>query len=375
MIYREFKGKRLSMLGMGMMRLPVIDGKASDIDEIEAAEMVDIAIKNGVNYFDTAWMYHHGNSEEVTGRILAKYPRDTFFLASKFPGFSLSQIEKKEEVFETQIKRCGVGYFDFYLFHNVSEENIDWYTDERYGIMDYLLDQKRLGRIKHIGFSAHGKYDTLVRFLDAYGEHLEFCQLQVNYLDWTFQSAKEKVELMRSRGIPVWVMEPVRGGSLASLGEKDAGALKALRPDESIAAWSFRFLQSIDGIDVILSGMSNREQLYDNLKTFADEKPLDENEMSAILKVAENMITRVPCTECRYCTEYCPKEIDIPRLLKIYNRYGNTLTNKINPERVSDIDEDKRPESCIGCRVCESVCPQNIKISEVLAELNEKLKK
>ncbi len=375
MIYSDFKGKKLSRLGMGTMRLPVIDGKSSDIDEAEAAEIIDIAIKNGVNYFDTAWMYHRGNSETVVGRILAKYPRDSFCLASKFPGFSLKQIESKEEIFETQLKKCGVEYFDFYLFHNVSEGNIDWYTDEKYGIMSYLLEQKRLGRIKHIGFSAHGKYDTLVRFLDAYGEHMEFCQLQVNYLDWTFQSAKEKVELMRSRGIPVWVMEPVRGGSLASLPEKDEKALKAMRPDESIAAWSFRFLQSIEGIDVILSGMSNREQLLDNLKTFEEEKSLDEKEMSALIGIAAGMITRVPCTECRYCTEYCPQSLDIPKLLKVYNRYGNTLTSRIDPEDIEDIDEDKRPDSCVGCRACESVCPQNIKISEVLSELNAKLKK
>ena len=374
MIYFDFKGKKLSTLGMGTMRLPVIDGKSADIDEKEAAEIIDIAIKNGVNYFDTAWMYHSGNSETVMGKILAKYPRDSFYLATKFPGFSLEPIEKKEEIFETQLKKCGVEYFDFYLFHNVSEGNVDWYTDEKYGVMNYLLEQKKLGRIKHLGFSAHGKYETLVRFLDAYGEHMEFCQLQVNYLDWTFQSAKEKVELMRSRGIPVWIMEPVRGGSLASLSENDEKTLKALRPNESIAAWSFRFLQSLDGVGVILSGMSNREQMLDNLKTFSEEKKLDEKEMSAILKIADGMITRVPCTECRYCTEYCPQSIDIPRLLKIYNRYGNTLANKINPDTVKDIDEDKRPDSCIGCRACESVCPQNIKISEVLAELDAKLK-
>ena len=226
MIYSDFRGKKLSRLGMGTMRLPVIDGKSSDINEKEVAEMVDIAIKNGVNYFDTAWMYHRGNSEAVIGKALARYPRESFYLATKFPGFSLKQVENKEEIFETQLKRCGVEYFDFYLFHSLTSENIDWYTDKKYGILDYLLEQKRLGRIKHLGFSAHASYDDLVRFLDANGEYMEFCQLQVNYLDWTFQSAKEKVELMRSRGIPVWVMEPVRGGSLASLPENDEKALK-----------------------------------------------------------------------------------------------------------------------------------------------------
>ena len=375
MIYSDFKGKKLSRLGMGTMRLPVIDGKSSDINEKEVAEMVDIAIKNGVNYFDTAWMYHRGNAETVIGRALAKYPRESFYLATKFPGFSQKQVESKEEIFETQLKKCGVEYFDFYLFHSLTSENIDWYTDKKYGILDYLLEQKRLGRIKHLGFSAHASYDDLVRFLDANGEYMEFCQLQVNYLDWTFQSAKEKVELMRSRGIPVWVMEPVRGGSLASLPEKDEKALKAMRPDESIAAWSFRFLQSVEGISVILSGMSNREQLIDNLGTFSDEKPLDEKEMSTLLGIADRMITRVPCTECRYCTEYCPRELDIPKLLKVYNLYGSTVSGRVDPDDLEGIEEDKRPDSCIGCRACESVCPQSIKVSEVLAELNSKIKK
>ena len=375
MIYSNFKEKKLSRLGMGTMRLPVIDGKSSDINEKEVAEMVDIAIENGVNYFDTAWMYHRGNSEAVIGRALARYPRESFYLATKFPGFSLKQVENKEEIFETQLKRCGVEYFDFYLFHSLTSENIDWYIDKKYGILDYLLEQKRLGRIKHLGFSAHASYDDLVRFLDANGEYMEFCQLQVNYLDWTFQSAKEKVELMRSRGIPVWVMEPVRGGSLASLPENDEKALKAMRPDESIAAWSFRFLQSVEGIDVILSGMSNREQLTDNLGTFSEEKPLNEKEMSTLLGIADRMITRVPCTECRYCTEYCPRELDIPKLLKVYNLYGSTVSGRVDPDDLEGIEEDKLPDSCIGCRACESVCPQGIKVSEVLAELNSKIKK
>lgn len=245
MIYRQFGDKKLSALGFGCMRLPIKGGVYSQIDEAAAAEMFDYAIKSGVNYFDTAWGYHDGQSEIAVGKILAKYPRDSFYLASKFPGYDLSNMDKVEEIFEAQLKKCGVEYFDFYLFHNVCEMNIDDYLDERHGIFAYLKKQKENGRIKHLGFSAHGDMGVITRFLDKYGEYMEFGQLQVNYLDWKFQNAKEKVELLASRNIPVWVMEPLRGGKLAALDKSDEKTLKALRPDEGIPAWAFRFLQSL----------------------------------------------------------------------------------------------------------------------------------
>ena len=198
-----------------------------------------------------------GNSELAMGKALKNYPRESFYLASKFPGYDLANMDKVEEIFEKQLEKCQVEYFDFYLFHNVCEMNIDAYLDPKYGIFEYLVKQKENGRIRHLGFSGHGKMDVLKRFLDAYGEHMEFCQLQVNYLDWTFQNAKEKVELMKEHNIPVWVMEPVRGGKLASLDPENESKLKALRPEESIAAWAFRFLQSVPEVKVVLSGMSN----------------------------------------------------------------------------------------------------------------------
>ena len=210
MIYRDFQDIKLSALGMGAMRLPVVDGDDSRIDEKKAEEMVAYAMANGVNYYDTAWGYHGGNSELVMGKALKNYPRESFYLASKFPGYDLANMDKVEEIFEKQLEKCQVEYFDFYLFHNVCEMNIDAYLDPKYGIFEYLMKQKENGRIRHLGFSAHGKMDVLKRFLDAYGEHMEFCQLQLNYLDWTFQNAKEKVELMREHNIPVWLMEPAR---------------------------------------------------------------------------------------------------------------------------------------------------------------------
>ena len=376
MIYKDFQDIKLSALGMGSMRLPVVDGDDSRIDEKKAEEMVAFAMENGVNYYDTAWGYHGGNSELVMGKALKNYPRDSFYLASKFPGYDLSNMDKVEEIFEKQLEKCQVEYFDFYLFHNVCEMNIDSYLDPQYGIFDYLIKQKENGRIRHLGFSAHGGMDVLKRFLDAYGEHMEFCQLQLNYLDWTFQNAKEKVALMREHNIPVWVMEPVRGGKLASLSVEQESKLKELRPNESIAAWAFRFLQSVPEVKVVLSGMSNMEQLKENIRTYEEEKPLNEKEMDTLMGIVDEMVkkTVVPCTACHYCVDHCTQGLDIPRLLELYNEHVLTGGGFIAPMALSAVPKDKHPDACIGCRSCEAVCPQQIKISEVMADFVEKLK-
>lgn len=375
MIYKKFQDLELSALGMGAMRLPV--GKNDgDIDEAATEEMVAYAMKKGVNYYDTAWGYHEGHSETVMGRALGKYPRDSYYLATKFPGYDLSNMDKVETIFEEQLRKCGVEYFDFYLFHNVCEMNIDAYLDPKYGIFDYLVKQKEEGRIRHLGFSAHGSYEVMKRFLDAYGEKMEFCQLQINWLDWTFQDAKGKVELLKEYGIPVWVMEPLRGGKLASLSEEETGKLAQLRPDEDVAAWAFRFLQSIEGVTVVLSGMSNMEQLQKNIKTFETEQGLNKEEMGTLLGIAEEMLKekRLPCTACRYCTTHCPKGLDIPSLIELYNEHNITGGGFIAPMALMAVPEDKQPSACVGCRSCEAVCPQQIKISEAMADFSAKLK-
>lgn len=375
MIYKKFQDLELSALGMGAMRLPV--GKNDgDIDEAATEEMVAYAMKKGVNYYDTAWGYHEGHSETVMGRALGKYPRDSYYLATKFPGYDLSNMDKVETIFEEQLRKCGVEYFDFYLFHNVCEMNIDAYLDPKYGIFDYLVKQKEKGRIRHLGFSAHGSYEVMKRFLDAYGEKMEFCQLQINWLDWTFQDAKGKVELLKEYGIPVWVMEPLRGGKLASLSEEETGKLAQLRPNEDVAAWAFRFLQSIEGVTVVLSGMSNMEQLQKNIKTFETEQGLNKEEMGTLLGIAEEMLKekRLPCTACRYCTTHCPKGLDIPSLIELYNEHNITGGGFIAPMALMAVPEDKQPSACVGCRSCEVVCPQQIKISEAMADFSAKLK-
>ena len=375
MIYKNFQNHKLSALGLGAMRLPVIGGDDSKIDETAAEKMVDYAMEHGINYYDTAWGYHGGQSELVIGRALNRYPRESYYLATKFPGYDLSNMDKVEEIFEKQLKKCGVEYFDFYLFHNVCEMNIDAYLDDKYGIYRYLMKQKRAGRIRHLGFSAHGSYDVMKRFLEAYGEGMEFCQIQLNYLDWNFQDAKGKLELLAEHQLPVWVMEPLRGGKLAELSEEDAELLKNLRPDESVPAWAFRFLQSIPGVTMVLSGMSNSEQLRENIQTFEEEKPLNSKEMEKLLKIANNMVEKIalPCTACRYCVSHCPQGLDIPALLALYNEHCVTDGGFIAPMALSAIPEENRPGAWIGCRSCEAVCPRQIKVSEAMADFVRKL--
>lgn len=375
MIYKEFQGLTLSALGMGAMRLPVIDGDDGLIDEKKTEEMVDYAMAHGVNYYDTAWGYHDGKSELVMGRVLSKYPRESFYLATKFPGYDLSNMDKVEEIFEKQLEKCGVEYFDFYLFHNVCEMNIDAYLDPQYGIYELLLLQKKAGRIRHLGFSAHGSYDVMKRFLEAYGKDMEFCQIQLNYLDWSFQDAKAKVELLKEYHLPVWVMEPLRGGRLASLTPEETAKLQAMRPDEKVPAWAFRFLQSIPEVTVVLSGMSNMEQMQENIRTFEEDKPLSEIEMKNLLAMADEMVKKIvlPCTVCHYCVSHCPQGLDIPRLLELYNEHCFTQGGFIAPMALAAISQDKQPASCIGCRSCEAVCPQQIHISEAMADFAARL--
>ena len=376
MIYRDFQDLKLSGLGFGAMRLPVIDGDDSRVDEPATFAMVDAAMAAGINYYDTAWGYHAGRSETVLGRALARYPRDSFYVATKFPGYSLSNMGKVEKIFEKQLEKCGVEYFDFYLFHNVCEMNIDAYLDDaKYGTFSYLMAQKRRGRIRHLGFSAHGSVDVMRRFLEAYGRDMEFCQIQLNWLDWDFQDARAKVALLNEWKIPVWVMEPLRGGKLAKLPEEDAAKLRALRPEESVPGWAFRFLQGIPGVTVILSGMSSAEQLADNLRTFETDRPLTADERAALSEIAADMTRRtaLPCTACRYCTTHCPQGLNIPWLLELYNEHVFTGGGFIAPMALSAVPTDKRPSACLGCRSCEEVCPQQIKISEAMVDFSAQL--
>lgn len=372
MIYRNLLGERVSMLGFGAMRLPV--GEDGEINLPLATEMIERAIASGVNYFDTAYPYHGGKSEIVLGEILSRYPRGSFFLANKFPGHQLMKRYDPAAIFEEQLKKCGVEYFDFYLLHNVYERSMGVYTDPELGILDYFLEQKKNGRIRHLGFSTHALTDGLREFLDLAGEHMEFCQIQMNYLDYTLQDAKGKYELLTERGIPVIVMEPVRGGKLASLDEKYVRLLEREAPGASAASFAFRYLMDFDNISVVLSGMSNMEQVLDNIATFNTLNPLSDSEKEILSGVAYDMMNSVPCTSCRYCTDGCPMGLDIPLLIATCNELR--VSSNLNASmRVEFLPEDKKPEACISCGACVSICPQSIDVPAILGELSERVSK
>ena len=372
MLQNTFQDLTLPRLGFGTMRLPTLsDGT---IDEAKTAEMVACAMANGVNYFDTAAPYHSGESERVIGKILSQYDRDSFYLADKYPGHQICSSYDPAATFEDQLRKCGVEYFDFYLLHNVYENSMKTYLDPRWGIIDYFKEQRRLGRIRHLGFSSHCRPEHLREFLDACGEDMEFCQIQLNYLDWTLQNAKAQYELLTERNIPVWVMEPVRGGALANLPEPSAARLKALRPEESVPAWGFRFLQDLPNVKMVLSGMSNLAQMEDNIKTFQSLNPLSEDEVRLLLEIAEPLKGSIPCTACRYCCDGCPMGLNIPVLLSLYNSFCITPHITI-PMAVEAFPEDKRPAACIGCGKCSQICPQSIDIPGALKAFSEGLSK
>lgn len=367
MIYRTFQEQKLSLLGFGTMRLPLQED--GSIDEKQVQQMVDYAMEHGVNYFDTAYPYHNGASERVIGKALSKYPRESYFLATKYPGHQISKSYDPAAVFEEQLEKCQVEYFDYYLLHNVYEKSMATYLDPKWGILDYFIQQKRLGRIKHLGFSCHGGLKMLEEFLDVCGDEMEFCQIQLNYLDWTLQGAKDKYMLLTERNIPVWVMEPVRGGKLCKLPEHREKALKLLRPQESIPAWGFRFLQGLPNVQMILSGMSNMEQMIDNIHTFESPSPLSLAESALLFEIAEELKDSIPCTGCRYCCDGCPMGLDIPYLLSSYNeiRYA---PNTMSAMRVEGLPEHKKPDVCIQCGKCAAICPQKIDVPKALKELS-----
>ena len=372
MIYRDFQDLHLSLLGFGTMRLPTTADGAIDEDTTQA--MVDYALAHGVNYFDTAWAYMQNLSETVVGRCLKKHPRDSFYLATKYPGHTLTCDPDPADTFAQQLEKCQVDYFDFYLLHNVYENSIGVYEDARWNIIPYLLEQKKNGRIRHLGFSTHAGLPALEQFLQRHGEEMEFCQIQLNYLDWTLQQAKEKCELLNRYNIPIWVMEPIRGGKLANLPESMTAELRAMRPEASAASWALRWVQQIPGVTMILSGMSDLAQMQDNLATFDHPQPLSEEETACLLRFAEQMKNAVPCTACRYCCDGCPQRINIPQMLRVLNEIRIApSTNAIMA--VEALPGSQQPSACLGCGACAAICPQKIDIPGCMQELTERIAK
>ena len=371
MIYHEFKELKLSSLGFGTMRLPLIpSGGEQDIDQETLDRMVDCAIAGGVNYFDTAYPYHGGCSELAIGKSLARYPRESFYLADKFPGHQIVKGVKKldpETVFEEQLKKCGVEYFDFYLLHNINEHSMSYYGNPENKYLDYFLEQKANGRIKHLGFSCHSAAEGLEQFLQMCGDKMEFCQIQLNYLDWTLQNAKKKCEILKAHGLPVWVMEPVRGGRLAKLDDETEAAMRAARPDESTPAWAFRWLQTVPQPTMVLSGMTNLAQMQDNIRTFSEEKPLSGDELSIVYGAAEKLAKFVPGPAAATAAP-AARKAGYPEPSSISITTSSRPPTLIPSSATALPGRIRRRCACIGCGQCTRACPQKIDAPEVMEE-------
>ena len=373
MIYRAFKDIKLSLLGMGNMRLPTIgEGFRAPVDYPKAEEIIEYVYNHGVNYFDTAYSYHGGDSEKVVGKVLKKYPRESWYLADKFNISVLKPGQKVKDIFEEQLARCSVDYFDFYLIHSVTDKSVDEYIqlDKTQNMMAYLESEKEAGRIKYLGFSCHSSTEAMERFLNYY-PRFNFVMLQLNYADWKLQDAEGKYEILAKREIPVIAMEPCRGGKLATLGEEADARLKQERPDDSIASWAFRYLQSLPNVYVILSGMSTLDQAKDNIKTLSESKPLTEKEKTLLLEVVTPILTQTPCTSCRYCIEGggCPQNLDIPKLLNEYNEY-QFAKDVFSMWTILDMSPEELPACCTACGQCVNVCPQSIDIPSIMTTLS-----
>ena len=358
----------IKRFGFGCMRFPVNSDESVNYEETE--RMIDYALENGVNYFDTAYVYHSGKSETVLGDILKKYPRESFMIANKYPGHQITDTYYPEPIFLEQLERCQVDYFDYYLLHNINENSISVYKDEKWGILDYFKKQKELGKIKHLGFSCHCSVELLKDFLDYCGDAMEFCQIQLNYLDWTLQDGKAKYDLLTERNIPVYIMEPLRGGKLANLSKEATAKLNALREDVTPVEWAFRFLLNLPNVRMILSGMSEFSQVKENIGIFKNDKPLNETEINALLEVAETLKDSVPCTGCGYCLKDCPKELNIPFMISIYNelKIQKAVATRI---RIDALPEEKQSTACIGCGLCAQNCPQKIDVPTELSNLSD----
>ena len=366
---------KVPKLGFGLMRLPEKDGQIC-MDEV--CRMVDTYLAAGMNYFDTAYVYHGGRSEKAVKEVLVgRHPRESFTLATKLPSWEMTCAEDADRIFNEQLERTGAGYFDFYLLHSIEEGSIDRF--EKFDCFNWGLKKKEEGKIKHFGFSFHGSPELLEKVLDDHPE-LEFVQIQLNYLDWDNPVVRSGrlYTILAARGIPMIIMEPCKGGTLASLKPEFEQKYKALRPDSTVASWAFRFVGSLPGIMTILSGMTHEDQLQDNIKTFTDFEPLTAEEKKAVAEVTAAVldIEQIGCTSCRYCCDGCPMQISIPDVFRAVNTirlYGDDFRPRAFYRGL--ISNSGKAGDCIACGQCESVCPQHLPIIELMAQASQLLDK
>lgn len=360
----ENLGIEVSKLGFGCMRFPTKNGQ---IDEERAEKMLDKAYAEGVNYFDTAYPYHAGASEPFVGRVLKKYPRDSYYLATKLPCWEVNSLDDVKRLFDLQSSRIDGGYIDFYLMHSMNKGS--WDKMCSLGVVEYLEQLKAEGRIKYLGFSFHDAYEVFEEIINY--RAWDFCQIQLNYMDTEEQAGIKGYKLAEEKNIPIVIMEPIKGGLLANLPDAVTASFKTVNANETNAAWALRWVASFKNVKVVLSGMSDEDQLEGNLATFTDFKELNEEELNAVNQVAEELKKRVNngCTGCRYCMP-CPFGVNIPGNFKLWNRYGiygskgDALWHYDN-----EISESERADKCKKCGKCEGACPQKISIREDLAKM------
>ncbi len=365
------KGKKeeISLLGFGAMRLPVIDGVETNIDEKKVEEMVAYAMEHGINYYDTAYIYHMGESEKVMGKILQKYPRESFYLATKMPLGMIQSKQQVEEIFEDQLKKCKVDYFDFYLAHGLNSHAYE--TFKKYEVYDVLNKKKQEGKIKYLGFSFHDVPELLEEIVSKY--KWDFVQLQVNAIDWEMVNAQKQYEIAEKNGLQIIVMNPLRGGQLSTLNEESAAILKQANPDASLSSWGLRYVGSKPNILCTLSGMTTIDQLKDNVNTFTNFKPLDNKEQEVYKQAIEKykLSGAIACTGCKYCIE-CPVGIEIPKIFMMYNQHknGTKFRDWQFTMAYEQIPEDHRADKCINCGLCKTKCPQKLDIPNLLKEVD-----
>ncbi len=369
---RRYKNSAMTlpMLGFGMMRLPRIKAESPEVDYAELKKQIELALEAGVNYFDTAYFYHRGLSEKAVGDVLSKFPRDSYYLADKMPVSMVKKSSDLERIFNEQLSRTKAGYFDFYLLHALNGRN--WKKAKEFKVYEFLKNKQKEGKIRKLGFSFHDTPEVLAEIAKAYP--WDFAQIQVNYLDWTKYKSKEQYDILTALGIPVIVMEPLRGGALANLPPDAAAILKNAVPSASAASWAFRYVGSLPNVICALSGMTKTEHLQENIQTFTDFKPLTSQErkvidaaLSAYLKTGA-----IPCTDCRYCMP-CPAGVNIPGVFALYNQTRGT--NKAGAKQdYGKLTEDEKASSCVNCGACLKKCPQHINIPAMLKKAEAELK-
>lgn len=364
---------KMPKIGFGLMRLPEADGQ---IELGRVCDMVDEYMKAGFNYFDTAYVYHGGNSEKIVKEAIVKrYPRESFTVATKLPAWCINSMEDRDKIFNEQLERCGVDYFDYYLLHSIEDGN-NYDTYVKYDCFNWGVQKREEGKIKHLGFSYHGSPELLEKIVDSHPE-IEFVQIQLNYIDWndSIIHSGELYRILSERNIPIIVMEPVKGGKLANLDDECSAIFKGIHPDKSAASWALRFVASLPGVGTILSGMSTEEQLSDNMATFTNFEPLNDEEKEAIEKVKAVMlrVELIGCTACKYCVDGCPMSISIPDVISAINN-KRKFPGDMRPQFFYNglADRTAPASACIACGQCEGVCPQHLPIITIMQEAVEK---